>query len=265
MKKVLKSFLLTLTLACAITIHAQKSEAYTDGESLIYEAKYSKAILRGIAAADLNFTVERTKDDNFLIKSEARSKGTLVKLFAKFYQNLQSTVDGKTFAIKRTVKRDEQGERVRESEALFDYKAKKVIYIETDPKDVARPPRQVASPISTDTQDLISGLYTIRRTPLTVGKSFTLSISDSGLVYKIPVKGTAREQQKTIFGRVFCFRVEPEIFGENRLIDGKGSMILWITDDVRRLPVRAQVNANIGRVEIKLKKSESKNKGKNEM
>ena len=187
MKKTLGSLSIIFTVACA-SIFAQKTEAYTVGETLTYEGKYSKAIFRGIAAADLNFTVEGIPgSEDFLIKSEARSKGTLVRLFTKFYQNIKSTVDGKNFSIKRTVKRDEQGDRVRESEALFDYKDKKVIYVETDPNDAMRAPRQVASPIQADTQDLISGLYAIRRSPLAVGKSFELSVSDSGLIYKIPV------------------------------------------------------------------------------
>ncbi|MCU1289858.1 MAG: hypothetical protein JWN60_2087, partial [Acidobacteria bacterium] len=47
---------------------------------------------------------------------------------------------------------------------------------------------------------------------------FEVSISDSGLVYKIPVRVTARELQKTIYGKIWCFRVEPEVFGTNRLI-----------------------------------------------
>ena len=257
-KKILGSLLMIFTFLC-VSVFAQKTETYTVGETLIYEAKYNKAILRGIPAADLNFSVERVPGgEDFLIKSEARSKGTLVKIFFDFYQNFQSTVDGVNFSVKRTVKRDEQGDRVRESEALFDYKDKKVIYVETDPTNAARPPRQVASPIKADTQDLITGLYAIRRLPLAVGKTFDLSVSDSGLVYKTPVRVTAREQQKTIFGRVWCWRVEPQVFGANRLIDGKGSMILWITDDARRLPVRAQINHSIGRVEIKLKKFESK-------
>lgn len=65
----------------------------------------------------------------------------------------------------------------------------------------------------------------------------------------------AREQQKTILGTVWCFRVEPEVFGENRLVEQKGNMILWITDDARRLPVRSQINTNIGRFEVKLKRA----------
>lgn len=258
MKRITGALAMIVAFA-ASAVFAQSAEAYTVGETLTYEAKYNKAILRGIPAADLNFAVERAQNgEDFLIKSEARSKGTLVKLFAKFYQNIQSTVDGKNFSIKRTVKRDEQGDRIRESEALFDYKDRKVIYIETDPNNQTRPPRQVASPLQADTHDLVTGIYTMRRLPLAVGRTFDLKISDSGLVYKIPVRVVAREQQKTAIGRVWCFRVEPEVFGSNRLIDGKGSMVLWITDDARRLPVRAQINHSIGRIEVKLKKVEEK-------
>lgn len=236
-----------------------KLEPYNAGESLAYEAKFSK-IIKGIAVADLNFTVENTPDNrDFLIKSNAATKGSLLKLFSKkFVQKFESTVSGADFAVKRTVKRDEQGDRVRESEALFDYQAKKVIYIETDPNDAARPPRQIASPIPADTQDLVTAIYTLRRLPLAIGKTFEVAVSDSGLVYKIPVRVVAREQQKTILGKKWCFRVEPELFGANRLIEQKGSMILWITDDERRLPVRAQINLNLGRFEVKLKKVDDK-------
>jgi hypothetical protein len=260
MKKLVGSLLIIFIFACGAAIFAQKPEAYTIGENLTYEGKYSKAILRGVPGADLSFAVERAPDSqDFLIKSEVKSKGTLVKLFFKFNLNVESTTDGKNYSVKRTVKRDQQGDRVRESEALFDYAAKKVIYVETDPNNAERPPRQIASPIVRDTQDLITAVYTLRRLPLAVGKTFELPVSDSGLVYKIPVRVVAREQQKTILGKVWCFRLEPEVFGANRLIDGKGSMILWITDDARRLPVRSQINASIGRVDVKLKKFESKN------
>lgn len=237
----------------------QKPEPYNAGEKLSYEAKFSK-IIKGIAIADLNFTVENAANNkDFLIKSDAVTKGTILKMFSKkFVQKYESTVSGADYSIKRTVKRDEQGDRVRESEALFDYKAKKVIYVETDPNDAARPPRQIASPIPANTQDLITAIYTLRRLPLAVGKTFELTVSDSGLVYKIPVRVTARELQRTILGKIWCFRIEPELFGANRIIDQKGNMILWITDDSRRLPVRSQINLKIGRFEVKLKNIEDK-------
>lgn len=132
-----------------------------------------------------------------------------------------------------------------------------VTYVETDPKDASRPPRKIASQIGPDVQDLLSGLYSLRIRPLVVGEQFDISVSDSGLVYEIPVKVTAREKQKSIFGKVWCYRLEPQIFGENRLISGDGSMIIWIMDDKRRIPIRSQVNASIGRVEIKLRSAKN--------
>ncbi|MGI8789165.1 MAG: DUF3108 domain-containing protein [Pyrinomonadaceae bacterium] len=255
MKKIVCLCLLILNVFC-VSIFAQKYESYHAGENLTYEAKFSK-IIKGIAVADLHFTVERMANNrDFLVRTDAVTKGSLLKLFSKsFVQKYESTVDGANFSIKRTVTRDEQGDRVRESEALFDYTDKKVIYVETDPNDAARPPRQIASPIPADTQDLVTAIYTLRRLPLAIGKTFELNVSDSGLVYKIPVRVMAREQQKTILGTVWCFRVEPEVFGENRLVEQKGNMILWITDDARRLPVRSQINTNIGRFEVKLKRA----------
>jgi hypothetical protein len=257
MKKLIRSLLIICSL-CTVSTFAQSSvkiEPFKLGETLVYEGKYNKAILRGITVADFIFTVQNASNSpNFLLKSEAKSKGTLIKLLGlKFNQNFQSTVDREKLRILKTVKRDEQDERVRDSEAVFDYRSKKVIYVETNPNDMARPPYRTASPIETDTQDVISAIYTLRRLPLAVGKSFELAVSDSGLVYKIPVSVTARELQKSVLGKVWCFRVEPQVFGDKRLIEQKGSMIIWITDDARRLPVRAQIDASLGRIEVKLK------------
>ena len=256
-----KHFLHAFLLLCglfAAPLAAQiapKIEAYKAGETLRYTAKYSKTVLRGIEIADVNFAVERVPDSrNFVVKSEIESKGTLSGLILKdFLQKYASTVDGRNFSVLETVKSDRQGKRARSSRAIFDYKAAKVVYVETDPNDGARPPLHVASDIEAGTQDLISAVYALRRAPLAVGKNFDVKVSDSGLVYTIPVRVTAREQQKSILGKVWCFRLEPEVFGKNRLIEKDGNMIFWITDDARRLPVRAQINADVGRVEVKLK------------
>ena len=145
---------------------------------------------------------------------------------------------------------------MRDSEAVFDYVSDKVTYVETNPKDPQRPPRRVATTINDETQDLLSGIYALRRLPFAVGKNFTLSVSDSGMVYQVPVRVTGREKQKSVLGKVMCWRIEPEIFGENRMIEQKGDLTIWITDDNRRLPVRAKIETSLGKVEIKLRKVE---------
>jgi hypothetical protein len=248
--------LLMFAFCCAV--FSPKTEAqrkpFTVGEVLTYEGKVSK-IIQGIAVADLTFTFTNAPDsDDYLIKTEARSKGSLLKLFRySFLQEYQSTVDDQNFRVLKTQKNDVQKERVRVSEAVFDYADRQVTFSETNPKEPMRAPRKIASEIKGDVHDMVSGIYALRMMPLAVGKVFEISVSDSGLVYKVPVRVTAREVQRTVIGKVMCFRVEPEVFGINRLIEQEGHMIIWITDDARRIPVRSQIKSDIGKIEVKLK------------
>lgn len=250
----IRNFIFTAVFVLSASVAFAQSSAmpFSDGETLTYEGKLSK-IISGISVADLTFKVDRVAGDDYRIVAEARSKGTLLKLFRfTFLQRLESTIDNDVFRVNKTVKHDVQKERVRDSEALFDYGDKRVTYTEIDPKEPMKPPRKIASEIEGTTHDLVSGVYSLRLLPLAVGKSFTLKVSDSGLVYDVPIRVTAREIQKTEIGKVWCFRVEPAVFGPGRLIESKGSMIIWITDDEKRLPVRSRVNTSIGRLEIKI-------------
>ena len=261
-KRLIFTFFLIFGLLCSFSFGQQQPKnlnLYKAGEKLTYEGNFSKLLLRGIDVAELSMTVYNSPDKaDYFVQAEARSKGTLLKLFNfSFYQKVESTVDGNSLTILKTVKRDEQGDRVRDSEAVFDYASDKVIYVETNPKDPQRPPRRVASTINDETQDLLSGIYALRRLPFAVGETFTLSVSDSGMVYQVPVRVTGREKQKSILGKVMCWRIEPEVFGENRMIEQKGDMTIWITDDNRRLPVRSKIETSLGKVEIKLRKVES--------
>ncbi|HEX8567210.1 MAG TPA: DUF3108 domain-containing protein [Pyrinomonadaceae bacterium] len=236
------------------------AEPFAVGENLTYEAKWSKSLLRGIDVADLNFKIIKAPDgggNRLLFQGEAISKGTLMKIARfSFLQKIDSTVDANNFRILHTIRRDEQKDRIRDGEAQFDYKSNRVVYREIDPNNPERAPRTITSPLETATHDLLSAVYFLRRQPLAVGKDFELSVSDSGVVYQIPVKVVAREELKTAIGKVWTLRVEPEVFGDRRLVPGEGKMIIWFTDDARHLPVRSQIQADIGKIEIKLKQAE---------
>lgn len=229
---------------------------FETGETLTYEGKLNK-IIRGISVAELTFTVGETTDGNdFIINAEARSKGTLLKLFRfSFLQKIDTTIERDGFYAQKTVKLDVQKDRVRNSEALFDYRERRVTYVETDPKEPMRPPRRIASDLESEAHDLVSAIYSLRLRPMKVGDAFMVPVSDSGLVYYVPVRVTAREKQKTIFGNVWCFKVEPEVFGPERMIEREGSMEIWITDDARRIPVRSRVKSNFGTIEIRLREA----------
>jgi hypothetical protein len=246
---------LVLFAGVSVKVPAQ-TKPFAVGEMLTYEGKVSK-IIQGIAVADLSFTFMNASNGvDYLIKTEARSKGSLLRLFRySFFQQYESIVEHQNFRVLKTSKHDEQKERVRDSEAIFDYDNRQVTFVEANPKEPARPPRKIASEIKAEVHDMVSGIYALRMLPLATGKVFEITVSDSGLVYKVPVRVTRREIQKTVLGKLMCFRVEPEVFGVNRLIEQEGSMIIWITDDARRIPVRSQIKTNIGKIEVKLKQA----------
>jgi len=256
--------LLTLVVFFCVPFASQAQttarEPFKIGETLTYKAEYNRAILRGIDVADLTFKIVKSidsdkNDSKILFQGEAQSKGTLLKLFRfNFLQKIDSTVEtSDEFKILRTVRHDKQDKRIRDGEAVFDYKKNRVTYRETDPNNPQSAPRMITSPLEDSVQDLLSAIYFLRRQPLTVGKTFEISISESGVVYQIPIKVVSKEKQNSIYGKIWTIRVEPEIFGDKRLIQGEGKMILWLTDDARRLPVRSQIQAKIGKVEIKLR------------
>lgn len=259
MKKVFSPLFLLILLIAVSTVFPQRAidpSPYNVGENLVYEGKYKAFLGISFTVADLEFSVSNvTESDDLAVKMEARSRGVLLKIFRfKFFQRIESTVDREKLQAKKTIKRDEQGDdRIRDSEANFDYETMKVSYTETDPNDFSRPPRRVASVIEYGTQDIVSAIYMLRSKPLEAGKTITLKVSDSGLVYDVPVYVIAREQKDSIYGKVWCWRVEPQIFGEGRFVEQKGSLTIWITDDAKRMPVRAKLDTMLGDVDIKLK------------
>jgi hypothetical protein len=234
---------------------AQKESAlpFAPGETLTYEAKLSK-IISGVPVADLTFSVSNGTPGELQIKADAKSKGTLLKLARySFLYSFASSIDTAKFRVNSTERVTTEKERVRNGEAKFNYDEKRVTYIESDPAEPMKPPRKIASGIEDKTQDVVSGIYSLRLLPLAVGKRFELTVSDSGLVYDVPVRVTAREMQKTILGNVWCYKLEPDVFGPGHMVEDKGRMSIWITDDAKRIPVRSRIDTSFGRVEVRLR------------
>lgn len=240
-------------------------------EELVYEGEFTRALLRGVDIADLRFTATLDPAPSTTIKShenggskslhltvDAVSKGIIRKLFGvRFHQRIESIVDPTSFAVLQTKKLDEQGDRRRTSEAVFDRATGKVVWTERDPNNPTREPRVISSPFNGAVQDLASVFYFLRTQPLALGKSMDVTVSDSGRVYRIPHKVVERKMMKTVVGNVAVLKVEPEIFGEGRLLQGRGKLFIWFTDDARRIPVRAHISNEMGTLDIKLKSIKS--------
>lgn len=261
MKRSISTLIFLVIAFAAVSVYSQPSSSgsskrlpFAVGESLTYDGKISKVI--SVPFGDIKLEVAKATNEGTLeLKFDARSRGSLIKLFYTFIQEIDTIADAGDLRAISSRKNDVQKKRIRKSVTAFDYKNRMVTWVETNPEEPINPPRTIASDLEGPTYDIVTALYFVRTLPMSVGYSTSVNVSDSGLVYKIPLLVAARERQKTIFGDVWCWRVEPQVFGPNRFFEQKGKMEIWITDDARRIPVRARANAEVGKIDIRLKQA----------
>jgi hypothetical protein len=241
---------------------------FVPSEELVYEGEFTRAILRGINIAELRFKALRPSSSAVTVEGETTapaplvlttdviSKGFFSKLFGVTFKfHAESHVEPNDFYAIRTTKRDEQGKRLRTSEAVFDQDAKTVEYTERDPNNTQAAPRVITAALSGPTQDIVSAIYFLRTQSLTPGQTFNIAISDSGRVYQVPATVVAEKKlMKSVLGKVEVVRVEVELFGPGRPVEeGKGKMFIWVTNDERHVPIKARLSHEMGQLDITLK------------
>jgi hypothetical protein len=103
----------------------------------------------------------------------------------------------------------------------------------------AAEPRSAVVDFSGQLQDVLSAIYFIRTKPLHVGQPFDIFIGESGRIHRVSVLVLREKMMKTVLGRVKVIRVEPQVFGADRLIRSEnGQFTIWLTEDDRHIPGR---------------------------
>ena len=198
---------------------------------------------------------EETVNSPYVLKltGDISSKGFFSKLFnLRFREQIESIVEPRSFTVQLTKKIDEQGKRARVSETT--YRDGKVVWTESDPNNPSRPKRTAEAAFAGQVQDVLSAIYYLRTQPLQVGKNFEITVSDSGVVYQVPVLVVEKKKKKTVLGRVDAFRVDPQVFGPGKMLSDDGQFSIWITDDRKRIPVSARIKMKYGTFDINLRK-----------
>ncbi|MDQ1638921.1 MAG: hypothetical protein QOF62_2260 [Pyrinomonadaceae bacterium] len=267
---ILLSFLM-LALACSVSGQnrgAKYAHPFEPREELIYIGEFSRLLLKKVDVADFRFTVSRepqplsdggtqTPSNSYALKliGDISSRGFFSKLFnLHFHERMESMVEPAGFTVRKTNRLDEQGKRRRESETLFDQANGKLVWVERDPNNTAAGIRSVTTTFTGQVYDVLSAIYFLRTQPLDVGKSFAVTISDSGRLYRVPVKVIEKKRLKTVLGRVEVVRLDPDLQGPDGMIKEQGQLSIWLTSDSRRIPVAARLKTEYGTFDITLRK-----------
>ena len=262
-----------LSASASATPREVRAHPFEPTEELVYVGEFSRALLKKIDVADFRFTANRepssekladTEGDDkktarYLLKltGDVSSKGFFAKLFnLRFREQIESIVEPTSFTVTKTKKVDEQGKRQRVSEST--YADGRVVWVERDPNNLERGERTTSANFSGQVQDVLSAIYYLRTRPLTVGKTFEITVSDSGNVYQVPVLVVEKRRKNTVLGKVETVRIDPQLFGPGRILTGDGQMSIWLTNDHRRIPVSARIKLKYGTFDITLRKVNQK-------
>jgi Protein of unknown function (DUF3108) len=214
---------------------------FAPGEKLTYSVTWSV-----FEAGDLTATLQRTSNgtpDAYELTATARSRG-FVSLLYDLDDEYHSRFDPNTMCSEGISKKILEGRRHKQTEIVFDGARKLAILDETDLAKPGHPVKHDENPIDPCTEDVVTAFYYLRSQPMQVGDRIMVPVNDGSKTRDVSVEVQARELIDTPLGHRYAFRLEPTVFGS--LYKRKGRMLIWISDDEKRLPLRIKAIISVG-------------------
>ena len=255
------ALVILLILNCFNFVSAQSSDtknefrkieqdAFKPGEKLTFEINYGfvtagEAVMiidpvyqtmNGRKCYDIRFTVNSTSSFDWVYK---------VNDFYRTYVDVEGLFP---WRFEQHIK---EGNYQRDFEAIFDqqnHKAKTYTG-EKDPKKF-----EGEFDIPEYTQDAMSAFYYYRTfdySKMKVGDVTTVQNFYKDQTYPLQVKYLGKETIEVPAGEFRCVKVEP-LVQEGGLFKSEGSIVVWMTDDDRKMPVKVKTKVIIGSIDADL-------------
>lgn len=105
--------------------------------------------------------------------------------------------------------------------------------------------------------DVISGFYYLRGRPLEPGKTVFVDVFDSNKFLKVGVDVLRKERIKSPGAGEINAVVVKLLLRSEGLFQSKGDILIWLSDDNRKIPLRVETKVPLGNVVAELKSMES--------
>lgn len=97
-------------------------------------------------------------------------------------------------------------------------------------------------------QDVLTALYYVRTINLEIGKEYTLEAHTGDLSWPLKVKVLKTEKKKTKTGTFDCIVVEPLVRDDAGIFKAQGTILVWLTNDERKMPVYLKAKIPVGSI-----------------
>ncbi len=225
------------------------NKAFTVGEKLTFVIRYG-VIVAGSATMSIPKMHKINDEEVYKIVTEARSS-SFFSAFYKVEDRVESFIDREGLFTWRFQKKLREGKY--RADRFVDYDQVNGWAVSSKKDSMQIPPC---------VHDILSSFYYIRTQKLAVGKSLFLDNHADNKLYPLEVKVHKKERIKVKAGEFNCVVVEP-ILRASGLFKSKGRLIIWLTDDERKIPVQMKSKIIVGYITAELKDMEGVKGAKN--
>jgi hypothetical protein len=165
------------------------------------------------------------------------------KFFSTFYKvrnRIESYWDTTGHFSRRFSENRREGGYHAQNEVTFDYDKGEAIYQDG-----------TAYPIPPGCQDALSSFYFARTQALPLGGSVVFDYHASHKSQPLEVRVLGRQRVETPAGTFDCIVIEP-VLKAGGIFKNSGRLVIWLTDDDRRIPVMMKSKVTIGSISVVL-------------
>ena len=230
-----------------ISLFAQSDEfpviennAFREGERLVFNVKYG-FVTAGVAELAIPKVKKITGRDVYHITFRVNSVPTFDPVF-KVRDRYETYVDTRSIFPWRFEQHIREGSFSKDYSAFFDQR-----------RNVAKTSNG-SYDIPPGVHDIISAFYYIRTEDFSdkkVGDKVRLQNFFNGNVNPLDVVYRGKETVSVDAGKFDCLIVEPLVV-EGGLFKSEGSILIWLTDDEAKMPVKVSTKVIIGSINAEL-------------
>jgi len=236
-----------LTLICLLFSQSLRSQTsdyspFSSGEKLSFRISWSNVMEAGKADMTVSNGDPKRKDSYRLVL-KAKTSQSLAGVY-DFKDEFISEFDTRLWAPRSFQKNFNEKARVVNERVDFDQVNRYAVWTQSK-----KPAHKIA--IETGTQDPVSALYAMRTIALKPGMMLSFPVMDGGRTFQLEARVVSLELITTKLGSFSCHRTEIRIRPADSS-SGERNIVLWFSDDPRRLPVLATVALPVGAAVIEL-------------
>ena len=221
---------------------------FPSGQTYVYSVEWH-LFNAGTATVGLNSDGGQNR-----VNATAESAGVVNTLY-KVHDHFEATFDPHTFCSLSINKHTEEGPHKRDTRVKFDYNQKKALLEEKNLKTGEQKKEQTDLPGCIT--DVITGFYYLASLPLQPGYRSIVPINGGGKTTVAEARVETREQIKVPAGTFQTVRVQVEAISGP--LQGKGSVLVWYSDDANHVPVQMRSKLGWGTLLFRLQKIDRRN------